>query len=53
VKLQRSERGVVSCGFDPGSRAMNKVLRTLSRCESIPQKLAGTSLMAIAERQER
>lgn len=36
-----------SAGFDPGSAAINSALRALSRCEWIPQKLLGTSLMAV------
>lgn len=36
-----------SAGFDPGSTAVNNALGALSRCEWIPQKLAGTSLMGV------
>ena len=49
VKLHRTEKGVISRGFDPGSRAANSLLGTLSRCEAIPQGIVGTSLMAVAE----
>jgi len=36
-----------SAGFDPESTTVNGALGALSRCEWIPQKLAGTSLMAV------
>src|SRR5208283_2640321 len=36
-----------SAGFDPRSTAINRALGALSRCEWIPQKLLGTSLMAV------
>jgi SAM-dependent methyltransferase len=38
---------VYSAGFDSRSTAINSALGALSRCEWIPQKILGTSLMAI------
>lgn len=39
-----------SAGFDPWSAAINSALGALSRCEWIPQKMLGTSLMAVLQR---
>jgi SAM-dependent methyltransferase len=50
VGLQRDEQGVVSTGFALGSPALNSWLMILSRFEMLPQKFAGTSLMAVLER---
>lgn len=47
VRLHRSERSVVSSGFDPGSRLMNLLCGILANCEMIPQSLGGTSLIAV------
>ena len=47
VKFRSSEQGVVSSGFDPGSKLLNSLLMLLSRCELLPQILVGTSLMAV------
>lgn len=37
----------VSVGFDSRTRSINQLLRLLSRCEPLPQKLLGTSVMAV------
>jgi SAM-dependent methyltransferase len=37
-------------GFDPKSRSMNSLLSFLARCEPLPQKLLGTSVMAVLEK---
>ncbi|HEV2395817.1 MAG TPA: class I SAM-dependent methyltransferase [Candidatus Sulfotelmatobacter sp.] len=34
-------------GFDPGGRTMNSVLSGLAKCELLPQRLFGTSVMAL------
>lgn len=34
-------------GFQPPGRLANRILRVLSRCERVPQRLFGTSLMAV------
>lgn len=41
------EDDVISAGFDSRTSAINDLLRLLARCEPIPQKLAGSSLMAV------
>jgi hypothetical protein len=50
VALRRSEQEIISSGFDPGPRALNSALMLLARCEILPQKRMGTSLMALLER---
>jgi hypothetical protein len=49
---KRDKREIIASGFDSRSMAINSVLGLASRCEKIPQKLLGTSLMAILERIE-
>jgi SAM-dependent methyltransferase len=49
VSLRRDEHTVISCGFDPGPSALNSALMFLARCEMLPQKFIGTSLMAVLE----
>ena len=44
----RPENG--KAGFDPGSRIMNSLLSAVARCEPIPQRLLGTSVMAVLEK---
>jgi SAM-dependent methyltransferase len=51
LNFRRTEHGIVSSGFDPGSSAINSSLDLLARCECLPQKIAGTSLMMIAQNQ--
>ena len=36
-------------GFDARGNTMNALLYFLARCESLPQKLLGTSVMAVLE----
>lgn len=43
----REENQIISMGFHSRSRTMNELLRILSRCEPTPQKLIGTSIMAV------
>ena len=50
VSLRRDEKSIISSGFDPGSPVINRLLRSVSRCEVIPQNVVGTSLMAVLER---
>jgi 2-polyprenyl-3-methyl-5-hydroxy-6-metoxy-1,4-benzoquinol methylase len=40
---------IISAGFDTRTAAINRMLRFLSRCEPIPQKFLGTSLMAVLQ----
>jgi hypothetical protein len=51
LKLRRTEQEIISSGFDPGGRALNYSLGLLARCERLPQKRFGTSLMVVAEKQ--
>lgn len=39
-------------GFHPRGSAINTMLRMLARCEPLPQKLLGTSLMAVLKNHE-
>jgi SAM-dependent methyltransferase len=41
------QQEIITAGFDARSPAVNKMMGMLSRCESIPQHLLGTSLMAV------
>lgn len=43
----------VSAGFDSRTRTINQSLRLLSRCEPLPQKFSGTSVMAVVKRDTR
>jgi SAM-dependent methyltransferase len=47
---KNQEKDVISFGFDPGGDIRNAVFRFLSRMEFIPQKMIGTSLMAMLRR---
>jgi len=47
--LQRSEQKTYSSGFDPGSPLVNRCLGQLARCEPLPQRICGTSVMAVLE----
>ncbi len=46
-------REAYSSGFGVRMKVMNRALRCISRCEVIPQKIAGTSLMAVLQVKER
>ncbi len=46
IPMQRHDGRV---GFDSQTRAINSLLSTLARCEPLPQKLLGTSVMAVLE----
>jgi hypothetical protein len=50
---KRDQQVIISSGFDSRSTTINSLLRLASQCEMIPQKLLGTSLMAILERIEK
>jgi SAM-dependent methyltransferase len=43
------EKSIISSGFDTGNKFANRFLRLISKCELVPQKLMGTSLMAILQ----
>ena len=44
---QRDQNKIIRAGFDYRSTAVNSILGAVSRCEWLPQKLMGTSLMAV------
>jgi cyclopropane fatty-acyl-phospholipid synthase-like methyltransferase len=46
---KHDEDTIISSGFDPGSQVINRALLFASRCEPLPQKLCGTSLMAVCD----
>jgi 2-polyprenyl-3-methyl-5-hydroxy-6-metoxy-1,4-benzoquinol methylase len=43
------QKKIISAGFDTRTPAINGMLRFLSRCEPVPQKFLGTSLMAVCQ----
>ncbi|HET7108879.1 MAG TPA: class I SAM-dependent methyltransferase [Candidatus Acidoferrum sp.] len=45
---RRDQRKIITSGFDSRSPWINKALGDLARLEPIPQKLLGTSLMAVS-----
>ena len=45
----RSQQGIISTGFAPRTPLINAMLGFISRCEPIPQKFLGTSLMAVLQ----
>jgi len=47
--LKRSQEKAYSSGFDPGSPFVNRSLALLARCEPLPQRICGTSVMAVLE----
>lgn len=47
---QSDQNKVITSGFDARASWMNGALHILSECEWIPQKLLGTSLMAVLQR---
>jgi hypothetical protein len=49
---RRDEAAIIQSGFDSRSTLVNGFLGVAARCETIPQKLLGTSLMAVLERIE-
>ena len=48
--MMQSRKTAISAGFDAHGPMMNSLLLLLSRCEFIPQRLLGTSLMMIVEK---
>ena|SRR6202034_2366696 len=48
--LGRHDEGkIIESGFDPRSRVLNGLMGLVSTCEPIPQKLVGSSLMAVLQ----
>jgi SAM-dependent methyltransferase len=44
---KRGEAEIISAGFPSPGRSMNRLIAWLYRCEPTPQKLLGTSIMAV------
>jgi 2-polyprenyl-3-methyl-5-hydroxy-6-metoxy-1,4-benzoquinol methylase len=44
---KRDQSKIITAGFDSRSEAVNETLGLVARCEWIPQKVVGTSLMAV------
>jgi SAM-dependent methyltransferase len=44
---QHDQSRIISTGFDSRTKSLNGLLGLFSRCEPIPQKLVGSSLMAV------
>jgi SAM-dependent methyltransferase len=49
---KQDERKIISQGFDARSPILNRALGLVSRCEPVPQKFLGTSVMAVLQRRE-
>lgn len=49
--IHRSQQQAYSAGFSPGRRSVNSALALLAHCEPLPQKICGTSVMAVFENQ--
>jgi SAM-dependent methyltransferase len=45
----RGEENMISTGFNSRNKFVDRCLRLISKCEPIPQKLMGTSLLAILQ----
>jgi hypothetical protein len=43
-------RKAYAAGFDTRTKSLNEMLAFLSKCEMIPQRLAGTSVMTVLQR---
>ncbi len=47
LRGEQDEGKIITCGFDSRTTLVNRCLRLIARCEPIPQKAMGTSLMAV------
>lgn len=52
LTLRGASKDNYSAGFDSGGDLTNSALYLLSRCEVLPQRIAGTSVMAVLEPEE-
>ena len=48
-KRDRDRDKIISAGFSPRTKVLNRLLSLVSRCEPIPQRFLGTSIMAVLE----
>jgi hypothetical protein len=46
---QHDKDKIISAGFDSRSDTINRLMGMISKCERIPQRFLGTSLMAVLE----
>jgi len=46
---KRGKDNIISAGFSPRTKALNRLLSLVAKCEPIPQSLLGTSIMAVLE----
>jgi trans-aconitate methyltransferase len=47
LRGERDQDKIITAGFDSRSGAINKMMGLVSRCEWLPQRVLGTSLMAV------
>jgi len=40
---------IISAGFSPRTKTLNQLLSLVAKCEPIPQRFLGTSIMAVLE----
>jgi len=48
-KRDRDRDKIISAGFSPRTKVLNRLLSLVSTCEPIPQRFLGTSIMAVLE----
>ena len=46
---KQGKNEIISAGFSPRTKALNRLLSLVSKCEPIPQRFLGTSIMAVLE----
>jgi len=49
LKGKRGKDRIISAGFSPRTKALNRLLALVAKCEPIPQAFLGTSIMAVLE----
>ena len=49
LKGKRGKDRIISAGFSPRTKVLNRLLAVVSKCEPIPQTFLGTSIMAVLE----
>jgi SAM-dependent methyltransferase len=49
LKGKQGKDEIISAGFDSGSKTIDRLMGLLASCELTPQKLIGTSLMAVVQ----
>ena len=46
---KQGKDSIICAGFDSGSKSINRLMGMLASCELTPQRLIGTSLMAVLQ----